>query len=133
MNRVEMLEQYFSFLKKEGLKAEDVTIGAGGAMIMHGLREETRDIDTDIPDDVFAEIRTRGLPEKEIRPGVFVISYNEVIDLHRKEDFDETEMIDGVCVSTLESILALKRMLNREKDQADIAKIEEAIASSNKF
>ena len=133
MNRAEMLEQYFSFLKKEGLKAEDVTIGAGGAMIMHGLREETRDIDTDIPDDVFAEIRTRGLPEKEIRSGVFVISYNEVIDLHRKEDFDETEMIDGVCVSTLESILALKRMLNREKDQADIAKIEEAIASSNKF
>ena len=133
MNRAEMLEQYFAFLEKENLEAKDVTIGAGGAMIMHGLRQETRDIDTDITDEVFAEIRRRGLPEKEIRPGVFVISYNEVIDLHRKEEFDETQMIDGVCVSTLKSILALKRMLNREKDQADIAKIEEVIASSNKF
>ena len=129
MNKAEMMRHYFAFLESEGLQACDVTIGAGGAMIMHGLRDETRDIDIDVPDAVFAAMRTRGLFEKEIRPGVYLVSYNEVIDLHRKEAFDTTQMIEGVCVSTLESILALKRMLNREKDQLDIEKIEKALVA----
>jgi hypothetical protein len=128
MNRIEMMKRYFAFLEAEAISACDVTIGAGGAMIMYGLREETQDIDIDIPDSVFDSIRKRGLPEKEIRPGVYLIRYDEVIDLHRKEAFDTTKMLDGVCVSTLESILALKRMLNREKDQVDIDKIEKELA-----
>lgn len=128
MNKSEMMVRYFAFLKQEGLEACQVTVGAGGAMIMHGLREETHDIDIDVPDDVFAAMRMRSLPEKDIRPGVYLVSYNEVIDLHRKEAFDTTQMIDGVCVSTLESILALKQMLNREKDQEDMAKIKQALS-----
>lgn len=131
MNKSEMMARYFAFLKQEGLEACQVTVGAGGAMIMHGLREETHDIDIDVPDDVFAAMRTRGLPEKEIRPGVYLVVYDDFIDLHRKEAFDTTQMIDGVCVSTLESILALKRMLNREKDQPDIEKIEKVLAPVN--
>ena len=41
----------------------------------------------------------------------------------------KTVFLDGIPVAPLEDVLALKRALNREKDQRDIAVLEAALAA----
>ena len=127
MNRVEYIKEYLSFLKKENLKATDIHIGAGGSLLMYGLRKETGDIDADAPEHIFQRLkkkypdRIRVIPEAT---GGELLEYNEFIDLHHRRGNNATEMIDGICCETLEVTLEFKKRMNRPKDQEDIRNIE---------
>ena len=126
MNKAELVYRYKTFLHRHGLKPEEVVVGAGGAMLVHGLRKETADIDADISPELFRSF-----------DGVYPVNPGKswqrncselLLDLHDNRGIQgPTIIIDGVCVDTLESILAFKRQLNRNKDQADIAVLEKIL------
>ena len=124
MNKQEFMQQYFGFLEKENLRCTDVIVGAGGSMLMRGLRETTHDIDAGLVTDDFNLFLDRGLQRKEISNDRFAIVYNEFIDLHDEGSMMVGEIIDGVFCEHLKDVLERKLRLNRPKDQEDIMKLQ---------
>ena len=128
MNRKELIQKYREFLRDFKLGASQVVVGAGGALCVLGLREETSDIDVDVPLEVFNRLLKLGLPTHEFvisgQKPVLVIEATDVVDVHVQTNKDPVVLTDGVCHYTPEVLLAFKQKLNREKDQEDIRKLK---------
>ena len=128
MNKQELIQKYHQFLTVNNLLAEDVVVGAGGVMCLLGLREQTEDIDVDVPKDIFDHFAAGGYPS-HMFGDVKVIGVTDYIDLHLRTNTGQTVLTDGVCHYTPEVTLAFKRRLNRPKDQSDIAALERYLAA----
>lgn len=131
MDKKELTQRYRAFLRDFKLGAGRVVVGAGGALCVLGLREETSDIDVDVPLEVFNWLLKLGLPTHEfVIPGqkpVQVIEATDVVDVHVRTNKDPVVLTDGVCHYTPEVLLAFKQKLNREKDQEDIRKLKKYV------
>ena len=123
MTREEIILHYHNFIKFERLTNQEAVIGAGGAMLMLGLRDSTEDIDMDVPEMVFHRIVIKhGLKTEKISTSCsnMLAKYDEVIDLHKSAGVP-TMLVDGVRVWKPSYILQFKEKLNRDKDQKDIS------------
>lgn len=128
MNKQELIKQYGEFLSAHNLTPDQAVVGAGGALCVLGLRGETRDIDIDVPEDIFQRFLNMGLPTHFFntpgRPGVLAIEVTPSIDVHQKVGNDAVMTTEGVVHYTPEAVLAFKQDLNREKDQEDIRRLK---------
>jgi hypothetical protein len=128
MNRSELIERYKLVCKTLELHPSQVVLSAGGACIMHGLRNETSDLDVHIPrGSLYTGIRTRARLQGKairhpVRPGqpTEMIQYYEWLSIAPIDHAFTTTEIDGVFVYDARSLLIQKLQLNRPKDQADI-------------
>lgn len=125
INKSELTAAYTDFVKHYNLRAEVVVVGAGGALVMMGLREETGDIDVTTTVRVFRRFQLMGKPTSTFpatgsRPAVKVVAATDLIDLHTGVEGKAKMCTEGVWHETPEELLAFKSTLNREKDQADI-------------
>lgn len=120
MNKKEMIQ----ILKAEGLDTKDTVVVMGGALLLHGLRNETHDIDINVSQETYQSLLDRGYKtdlNSIGRDRILVMNGENEIEIFDDGITEvEYEEIDGVYVQTLESILNWKRILNREKDQKDI-------------
>lgn len=128
MNRLELIEKYNRVCEELELYPDQLVVSAGGACVIHGLREETSDLDVHIPrGTLYTSIRTRARLEGKVirymaRPGqpTEAIQYNEWLSIACIDYSITTTVIDGVVVYDTRSLLIQKLKLNRAKDQADI-------------
>ena len=115
-------------LAELALDTNEYRINAGGAMVLHGLREETHDLDIwctkKLGNALAQRCDVQVLPDGTRRfvPAPDVEIYENMLP-------GETVFLNGIPVAPLEDVLALKRQLNREKDRRDIAVLEAAIAA----
>lgn len=115
-------------LAELALDTNEYRINAGGAMVLHGLREETHDLDIwctkKLGDALAQRCEPQMLPDGARRfvPAPDVEIYENMLP-------GETVFLNGIPVAPLEDVLALKQQLNREKDRRDIAVLEAAIAA----
>lgn len=115
-------------LAELALDTNEYRINAGGAMVLHGLREETHDLDIwctkKLGDTLAQRCDVQVLPDVTRRfvPAPDVEIYENMLP-------GETVFLNGIPVAPLEDVLALKQQLNREKDRRDIAVLEAAIAA----
>lgn len=132
MRRGEFIGVYKNFIRKTGMDPKDCIVGAGGACLMFGVRQETFDMDMSIPEEDFKKFLNSGkYPVHIFDEGgpheVTVVEWSNVIDLHATVGQPPTIMIDGVCCWTPEYTLEFKKKMNRPKDQADIKGLESYI------
>ena len=79
MNRYDVTKGYFRFLRESGLSAEDVVLSAGAAMVVLGHRNQTNDLDIDVPEWFFLQHK-QSHNFRNCRHGNFV-QYNPRISL----------------------------------------------------
>lgn len=81
MNRTEVIDAYFDFCKKTGFSPEQVVLSAGAALVMFGDRENTSDLDCDIPEHDYAQFVCQ-MPSRERRSslGAFY-DYDDIVSL----------------------------------------------------
>lgn len=137
MNKNDIVKHYNQFLKDNHIKAKDFIISAGGACVMHGIRNETNDMDMAVPEELFNKLLKSGKYKTHTFTGWFSdlrtsIEYNEYIDLHIgdivvKKENQDIVFIDGVCCYSAETLLKQKIKMNRPKDQEDIIKLKEIL------
>lgn len=102
---------------------------AGGAMLFYGLREQTSDIDLHVNEQAFAHLQvTQNLVLLDAERRHYAIGDDIELYVTPQEDIVFI-MCDGVCIQTPQAVLALKKRLNREKDQKDIRALELYIVS----
>lgn len=119
MNKETIVEKYLQFVNEREINANDVLLSAGGACVMFGIRNETSDLDIDVPEHIFLDILVEGYPQKEFQ-GTKYVQYTDDIAVHLSTSIIPSILIDGVWVWQTEYILAQKLKMNRNKDQSDI-------------
>lgn len=124
MNKSEIIKAYKAFLKAEKVQAKDFVVGAGAACVMYGVREETNDIDTNVPLQLWNRLLNNGDYKTHYFGETLVLEYNDKIDVHLKESDHKTETVDGVTCYSKQELLDQKLRLNRPKDQEDIRKLK---------
>lgn len=97
---------------------------AGGAMVLHGFRRQTRDIDLGCSTRLADQLERQGYAVSRCADGTRKIIYSEHIEIFENWIEGAVEMLGGVPVVCVDGLIRMKRKLGREKDLADIALIE---------
>jgi hypothetical protein len=133
LKRQDIIREYLKAVDELGIKPQDMVVGAGGACVLHGVREQTEDIDTDVPEELFYKLLDSGKYKwyyfTSGTSKVIVLEYNQVIDIHRLEHGIQSTMVDGVNCYSVEQVLKQKQALNRLKDQADIIALQQLLTN----
>lgn len=91
MDRNEVIAAYFEFVKKTSFDASQVILSAGAAMVMFDEREDTADLDCDIPPQDYAQFACQ-MPSRERRSSLGALyDYDELVSLH--------PMPEGIAIS----------------------------------
>ena len=98
---------------------------AGSAMVLHGIRPETHDIDMGCTKEFADALEAQGYLTDLMLDGTRRITYAEDIEIFEDWIFDRVVLVEGIPVISLEGLLEMKRSLGREKDLRDIQMIEE--------
>lgn len=91
-------------------------IVAGGAMLLHGLRKETADINIAVSEPLAKELHLDSMIPTD--KGTY--QYDNDLEISISISDIDKEELEGHLVQTLPSLLRAKRRLNRPKDQKDI-------------
>ena len=119
MDKEEIIEK----LEKFPYDTREYWINAGSAMVMHGLRENTEDIDLGCTSALADLLEASGHLCGTGEGGRRRFRYGESIELSENWMYDGTERIDGFRVLTLRGLLIQKQLLGREKDAKDLVLI----------
>lgn len=104
----------------------DYWVVAGGAMVLHGFRPQTQDIDLGCTARLADQLERQGYAASRCEDGTRRISYAENIEMFENWIEGTVDVISGVPVVSVDGLIQMKRKLGREKDAADIALIERA-------
>ena len=100
---------------------------AGAAMVLHGFRPETRDIDLGCTTLLADQLQEQGYPVSHFDDGTRKITFSEDVELFENWIEGVKETVGGVPVVSADGLIQMKRALGREKDLKDIALIEKAL------
>ena len=121
MNKAEYLQKLDSL----NLNKDKYCIISGGAMLMHGLKESTADIDIKIQPDYFKTLESKYSFKKSPK-FPYLYELGEGVELAVQPfSQNDVDIVDGYQVLKLEIELEWKIQHNRPKDQEAIVKIKE--------
>ena len=122
-------ETYLKKLDELELDKSRYCIISGGAMLMHGLKETTNDIDIKVLSSYFEELKERFTFNKSPKFD-YLYELGDEIELAVQDFKDEdVEFVDGYPVELLEIELQWKIDHKRDKDKEAIEKIKAYLAS----
>ena len=114
-------------LKELPFPEAEYWVVAGGAMVLHGFRPETRDIDLGCSTLLADKLQEQGHLVSYLEDGTRKIAYSEDIEIFENWIEGTVETVSGVPVVSIDGLIKMKRALGREKDLKDIALIERAL------
>lgn len=125
------------FCRKVGIDSSLVWVGAGSALVMHGMRAHTQDVDAGCTSTTMLTIAAlTGRPVEIIGPKQGYISDAHIIrfpefdlDIHSEDTVTRANLVlvNGIWCYNYHALLKQKLILNRPKDQADIIALKQAI------
>lgn len=111
-------------LKELSFPEEEYWVVAGGAMVLHGFRPQTRDIDLGCSTFLADKLEQHGYGVSHCDDGTRRILYSEDVEIFENWIEDTVEIVSGVPVVSVDGLIQMKKKLGREKDLADVALIE---------
>ena len=97
---------------------------AGSAMVMHGVREETADIDLGCSKSFADELEKQGYLTTIMEDGTRRITVAGDVEIFEDWIFDEVVFVENFPVISIKGLIEMKKSLGREKDLRDIELIE---------
>ena len=104
---------------------------AGGAMVLHGFRTQTHDIDLGCSTLLADKLEQQGYVVSHCEDGTRKILYSENIEIFENWLDGSVEIISGIPVVCVDGLIQMKKKLGREKDLEDIALIEKTQEASS--
>ncbi len=109
------------------LPLNEYWITAGAGLVIHGVKETTRDIDLGCTTHLVELFLKKGCKYIVEKDNTRIVQINDTIEILENWFVDEIVVIDGLPVGSLESIKKQKVQLEREKDIKDIKIIDDYI------
>lgn len=107
-------------VKELSFPAGEYWVVAGGAMVMHGFRPQTHDIDLGCSSLLADSFERQGYPTTLCDDGTRKIRYSDDVEIFENWLEGEVEMVGSVPVVSVDGLIRMKSKLGREKDLADI-------------
>jgi hypothetical protein len=104
---------------------------AGGAMVLHGFRTQSHDIDLGCSTLLADKLEQQGYVVSRCEDGTRKILYSENIEIFENWLDGSVEIISGIPVVCVDGLIQMKKKLGREKDLEDIALIEKTQEASS--
>lgn len=104
---------------------------AGGAMVLHGFRTQSHDIDLGCSTLLADKLEQQGYVVSRCEDGTRKILYSENIEIFENWLDGSVEIISGIPVVCVDGLIQMKKKLGREKDLDDIALIEKTQEASS--
>ena len=121
-----------SFVLENGYNPCDILVSHGGAMLLHGLRRHTSDIDIHVSADIWVDQCIKmGTPPVSLGNGVWLLTVTDTIDIHVGAPEPSITPHVHACGfrynCLLQTLFDYKR-LNRSKDSFAIHTLESMFA-----
>ncbi len=110
-------------LMDSGLSRSDYWVIMGAALVLHGVRSVTSDIDLALSDILFGQLLDAGYAPLMSRSGRDKVIITGSITGYKDWRPSSWVTDQGIQVATLDSVVAEKEELGRQKDLADIATV----------
>lgn len=125
MNREEILKE-LKVLDDMCIRKEEFVIVYGAALVLNGMKDETRDIDITCHQTTILRLEAMGYESSPYRNGL-MISVTDNIDFFSGNMLVDPQvtMINGYQVQTVQSVCKEKELRGRDKDLVDVALIKE--------
>jgi len=107
-------------VKELSLPDGEYWVVAGGAMVLHGFRPQTHDIDLGCSSLLADILERQGYPTTLCDDGTRKIRYSDDVEIYENWLEGEVEMVGSVPVVSADGLIRMKSKLGREKDLADI-------------
>ena len=121
LGRADILE----ILKDVPFLREDCWLTSGAALVLYGVKEQTRDIDLVCTTELADRLEAKGVAFRRSPLGnTRIFAYSGQIEVLENWETDEVIQIEGLPAASLLSIRKQKEALGREKDWADIRRID---------
>lgn len=123
---MDMFDKQFliQYLKELSFPEGEYWVVAGGAMVLHGFRTQTHDIDLGCSTLLADRLEQQGYSVSRLDDGTRKILYSENIEIFENWLEGTVERISGIPVVCVDGLIQMKEKLGREKDLADIAFIK---------
>ena len=121
LGRADILE----ILKDVPFLGEDCWLTSGAALVLYGVKEQTRDIDLVCTTELADRLEAKGVAFRRSPLGnTRIFAYSGQIEVLENCETDDVIQIEGLPAASLLSIRKQKEALGREKDWADIRRID---------
>lgn len=111
-------------LQELSFPEEEYWVIAGSAMVLHGFRSQTHDIDLGCSTFLADKLEQQGYTVLRYEDGTRKIMYSEDVEIFENWIEGTVEIISGVPVVCVDGLIQMKKKLGRDKDLTDIALIE---------
>lgn len=120
-------EEFMNLVDSLNLDNKDYCIISGGALLLHGLKESTHDVDIYVNENGFNKLNNQFKIEKT-DDNKYKVKENVECFLRDDEYLEKQRVVvNGYSLQSLEKILELKLELNREKDLEDIKALRKVL------
>ena len=116
MNKTDIIQKLRAFPYDRGA----YWVAAGGAMVLHGIRNETRDIDLGCTPEMADRLEADGYPYQVTPDGNRWFKIGSDMEVFENWLYDTVVFADGIPVISLPGLIAMKQALGREKDSRDV-------------
>lgn len=123
-------EDVIRLLKQLPFDKSEYWVASGAALVLCGVREETRDIDLGCTAALAERLVQEGYEETRFPDGSRRIVFSDEIEIFENWLEGETVLIEGFPSVSLEGIIKMKEKLGRDKDLKDIALIKKFMEKS---
>lgn len=130
--RTNMFDKYSLLrrLQELSFSEREYWVIAGSAMVLHGFRSQTHDIDLGCSTFLADKLEQQGYTVSHYEDGTRKILYSEDVEIFENWIEGTVEIISGVPVVCVDGLIRMKKKLGRDKDLRDIALIEKVRGTS---
>ncbi len=127
-------EDILRLLRELDFLGEDCWLTSGAALVLHGVKESTRDIDLICTTALADKLEGQGVPfRRDGLDGTRIFAVSGQIEVLENWHTDEVIELCGVRAASLLSIRRQKEKLGREKDLSDIRLIDEFLEGKRTY
>ena len=121
-----------NLLKELDFPKDEYYVLSGASLVLRGIKEEAKDLDLCISEELFNQIKDKYNPtdEKKNECGFYKINNKLEIVVDKKEDF-KMKIGEEYNLEDLQTILEFKMKINKPKDIDDIENIKKYLHTKN--
>lgn len=118
-------EEIICLLREAAFDANEYWVTSGAAMVLHGIKDVTRDIDLGCTSRMADELENKGYCAEVLGDGSRRIVFSKAIEIFENWVEDKVILLEGLPVVSMDGMIMMKEKLGREKDLEDIRLINE--------
>ena len=121
-------DEIIGLLNEAAFDRSEYWVTSGAAMVLHGIKETTRDIDLGCTTQMADRLEREGYDVEVLRDGSGKIVFSCAIEIFENWIEDQVILLEGLPVVSMDGMIRMKEKLGRKKDLEDIFLIKEHLS-----